>query len=89
MRMPRKRETTAVGELHGYAQYFGWEDCIQDYALYQNYAFKKKKMTRSQYLAYIGKNYSECGTYKKRVLRVLKEHKEFIKTQDSLYNIST
>lgn len=89
MRMPRKRETTAAGELHGYAQYLGWEDCIQDYALYQNYAFRKKKMTRNQYLAYIGKNYSECGTYKKRIMRVIKEHKEFIKTQDSLYKIST
>jgi len=89
MKMPEKRETIAVGEFHGYAQYAGWEDCIQDYLLYQNYIFRKKKMTRSQYLAFIGKKYSECGAYKNRILRVIKENRTFIKTQDSLYACST
>jgi uncharacterized FlgJ-related protein len=85
MKMPEKRETTAIGKSHGYALYAGWEDCVQDYLLYQNYTFRKKKMTRNQYLSFIGKSYSECGTYKNRILRVIKENREFIKMQDSLY----
>jgi len=89
MKMPEKRETTAIKELHGYALYEGWEECIQDYLLYQNYVFRNKKMTRNQYLTFIGKRYSECGTYKNRILRVIKENREFIKMQDSLYYCST
>ena len=89
MKMPEKRETAAVGEFHGYALYANWEACIQDYFLYQNYTFRKKKMTRNQYLTFIGKSYSECGTYKNRILRVIKENREFMKMQDSLYYCST
>jgi len=89
MRFPNKRQTTAIGEFHGYAKYFGWEDCVQDYLLYQNYVLRNKKMNRNQYLAFIGKKYSECGTYKKRILRLIKDNSAFIRTQDSLYYCST
>lgn len=85
MKMPEKRETTAIGKFHGYAQYTGWEACIQDYLLFQNYAFRKKKMTRNQYLSFIGKRYSECETYKLRILRVIKANNKFMKIQDSVY----
>ena len=89
MKMPEKRETTAIKKWHGYALYEGWEDCIQDYLLYQNYAFRNKKMTRNQYISFIGRKYSECGTYKNRILRVIKENRGFMKTQDSVYACST
>lgn len=89
MRFPNKRQTTAIGEFHGYAKYFGWEDCVQDYLLYQNYVLRNKKMNRNQYLTFIGKKYSECGTYKKRILRLIKDNSAFIRTQDSLYYCST
>jgi len=89
MRFPNKRQTTAIGEFHGYAKYFGWQDCVQDYLLYQNYVLRNKKMTRNQYLAFIGKKYSECGSYKKRILHVIKANSEFLHTQDSLYYCST
>lgn len=89
MKFPNKRQTTAIGEIHGYAKYFGWQDCIQDYLLYQNYVLRNKKMSRNQYLAFIGKKYSECGTYKKRILHVIKSNTQFMRTQDSLYYCST
>ena len=89
MKMPSKRETTAVGELHGYAQYFDWEGCVNDYALYQNYVLRKKTMSRNQYIAFIGKKYSQCGAYKSRIMRVIKENRNFVKTQDSVYYCST
>jgi uncharacterized FlgJ-related protein len=89
MKLPQKRQTTAIGEFKGYAKYIGWQDCVKDYLLYQNHVTKNKKMTRNQYLAFIGKKYSECGTYKKRILRVIKTNRDFIKTQDSLYYCST
>ena len=89
MKLPSRRPTTAVGEFHGYAKYFGWQDCVQDYLLYQNYVLRNKKMNRNQYLSFIGKKYSECGTYKKRILRLIKDNSAFIRTQDSLYYCST
>lgn len=89
MKMPAKRETTAIAEINGYAFYPGWEACIKDYVLFQRYVIKGKHMTRGQYLAFIGKRYSECSTYKKRVLRVIKENREFMRTQDSVYYCST
>lgn len=89
MKLPSKRPTTAVGEFHGYAKYFGWQDCVQDYLLYQNHVIGNKKMSRNQYLSYIGKKYSECGTYKKRILRVIKQNREFLRVQDSVFLCST
>jgi len=89
MKMPTKRPTTAAGQLNGYALYPGWEACIQDYLLYQKSILEKKPLTRSQYMAFIGKRYSECGTYKKRILRVIKENREFMRSQDSVYYCST
>lgn len=89
MKFPNKRPTTAIGEFRGYAKYFGWQDCVQDYLLYQNYMLKSRRMSRNQYLTFIGKQYSECATYKKRILSVIKSNRNFMRTQDSLYYCST
>lgn len=35
MRLPKKRNTTAIGEKYGYAVYSTWQSCIDDYALFQ------------------------------------------------------
>lgn len=40
MKYPKKRETTAIGEQFGHAQYKSYEDCISDYALWQKARYK-------------------------------------------------
>jgi uncharacterized FlgJ-related protein len=89
MKFPERRQTTAVGQFHGYAKYLGWQDCVQDYLLYQKHMLKNRALTKKQYIAFIGKKYSECGSYRKRIMRVMKQNSEFVRTQDSLYSAST
>ena len=88
MKQAKKRETTAIGSKNGYARYSNWYDCINDYLLYQQNILKNKKITKTQYITLIGKKYSETKDYKKRLSRVMKENKLFIRQQDSLYYIS-
>jgi len=85
MRFAHKRPTTALGSKKGYAIYNGWYSCIEDYLLYQNWILKDRTFTRNQYLAYIQKQYSQSSNYKKSIIRVLKENKDFIKVQDSIF----
>jgi Mannosyl-glycoprotein endo-beta-N-acetylglucosaminidase len=85
MRLPKKRETTAIQAKCGYAMYASWYSCVADYLLYQLHITKNKDLNRTQYLNLIGRLYSETSDYKSRIRRVLKENKYFIKTQDSLY----
>ncbi len=40
MKYPKKRETTAIGEQFGHAQYKSYADCISDYALWQKARYK-------------------------------------------------
>jgi uncharacterized FlgJ-related protein len=89
MKFPKKRATTAIANVKGYAKYFQWKDCINDYLLYQNYILRNKNMSRQQYLSFLGKQYSECNSYKKRLLGIIKSNKDFIRVQDSLYYCST
>lgn len=88
MKRAKKRETTAIDSKNGYAKYNNWYDCINDYLLYQQNILKNNKITKSQYITLIGKKYSETRDYKRRLSRVMKENKLFIKYQDSLYSIS-
>lgn len=78
MRLPKKRETTAIGQKYGYAVYDFWQDSVEDYGYYQKYLIKNKKMTRSQYLAYIDKRYSESTGYVKKLHRIIKNLKSFL-----------
>ena len=89
MKMPKKRATTAITSKGGYAVYRDWYSCLEDYFLYQKSILDKKDMTKKQYISFIGKKYSQCSTYKQRVLRVIKENRNVIQSQDSLYVCST
>lgn len=68
MRLPKNRETTAVGQKSGYARYLSWKESIKDFKLWQDSLFKKRpNMTRSQYLSYISRIYSETPNYISRI----------------------
>ena len=85
MRLPKRRETTAIESRFGYAFYTSWYACVSDYLLYQLNVMGNRVMTKTQYLNLIGRKYAEVKDYKSRIKRVMNENKEFIKTQDSLF----
>ena len=79
MMMPNVRETVAVGKNErGFAVYETWMHSVQDYALYQSYMMRKRKMTRSQYLNFIDKKYSESRGYAKLLKKIIQRHKNIL-----------
>jgi len=75
MRLPKKRETTAIGQKNGYAVYEFWEDSIEDYWFYQEFILKNKKMTRSQYFSFLDRTYAETPGYSKKLKKIILEFK--------------
>ena len=81
MMMPNVRETVAIGKNErGFAVYETWMHSVQDYALYQSYMMRKKKMTRSQYLSFIDRKYSESRGYAKKLKSIIQRHKDILST---------
>jgi uncharacterized FlgJ-related protein len=79
MMMPNVRETVAIGKnKRGFAIYETWVHSVQDYALYQSYTMRRKKMTRSQYLTFIDKKYSESSGYAKKLKQIIKRHEDIL-----------
>ena len=79
MMMPNVRETVAIKKnSRGFAVYETWVQSVQDYQLYQSYMMKKKKMTRSQYLNFIDKKYSESRGYAKLLKKIIQRHKNIL-----------
>lgn len=79
MMMPNVRETVAVGKNErGFAVYETWMHSVQDYALYQEFMMRKRKMTRSQYLSFIDRKYSESRGYAKKLRDIIKRHQDIL-----------
>jgi len=79
MMMPNLRETVAIGKNKtGYAIYETWTQSVQDYALYQSYTMRRKRMSRSEYLMFIDKKYSESRGYAKKIKQIIKRHEDII-----------
>ena len=79
MMMPNVRETVAVGKNErGFAVYETWIHSVQDYALYQEFMMRKRKMTRSQYLSFIDRKYSESRGYAKKLRDIIKRHQDIL-----------
>lgn len=79
MMMPNVRETVAIGKNErGFAVYETWMHSVQDYALYQSYMMRNKKMTRSQYLSFIDRKYSESRGYAKKLKNIIERHKDIL-----------
>ena len=84
MRLARVRETTAKGQKYGYANYLSWKDSVKDYKLWQDSVLKNKKnMTRTQYLSYLNRIYSETPNYISRIRFITETNKN--KYEDSTY----
>lgn len=87
MRLPNKRETTAVGQKHGYAFYLNWFSSVTDYLLYQKFLLQEKKLNDKQYIIRLSKRYAEDPHYKTKIVRKLKDPEliAFYHDQDSIY----
>jgi len=85
MRVPRSRKTTAVGQKSGYARYLSWKDSVKDFKLWQDSVFKKKpNMTRSQYISYLNRIYSETPNYISSIRLIVETNKNKYE-EDSIY----
>ena len=80
MKIPTKRESTAIGQTKsGYSKYDDWNFSVYDYFLWQEYMLKKHgDLTKSQYLALLGKIYAEDKRYVSSIKRVISEHKTIL-----------
>ncbi len=70
MKLPERRETTAVGEHRNHAKYTSWVSSVDDYKIWQSNVLAKVR-SKKQYLAYIGKNYAEDPKYLKLIKKQL------------------
>jgi uncharacterized FlgJ-related protein len=85
MRMPKVRETTAIGQRYGYARYYNWKDSVKDYKLWQEALLKKHpNMTRGQYKSYINRIYSSGKNYISKINLIIQKNKNKYE-EDSIY----
>jgi flagellum-specific peptidoglycan hydrolase FlgJ len=85
MRLPKSRETTAVGQKSGYARYLSWKDSVKDFKMWQDSLFKRRpNMTRSQYISYLNRIYSETPNYISRIRLIVEINKNKYE-EDSTY----
>lgn len=70
MKLPKIRETTAIGEQHNHADYISWQQSVVDYKLWQDRVIKKLN-TKQKYLAYLHENYAENKQYVKLIKRMI------------------
>lgn len=76
MRMPNKRQTTAIGTKYGYAKYKSWQASVEDYKNWQDMIFKKyPSMTLSQFKSYINRIYSTTENYMAKVNTIVNKNK--------------
>jgi flagellum-specific peptidoglycan hydrolase FlgJ len=80
MKIPSVRESTAIGQTKsGYSKYDDWNFSVYDYFLWQDYMFKKHgDLTKSQYLALLGRIYAEDKRYVSSIKRVIGEHQRIL-----------
>jgi flagellum-specific peptidoglycan hydrolase FlgJ len=85
MRMPKVRETTAIGQRYGYARYYNWKESVKDYKLWQEALLKKyPNMTRGQYKSYINRVYSTGKNYISKINLIIQKNKNKYE-EDSTY----
>lgn len=80
MKVPKKRETTAVNKGNkGYAKYHSWDSSVDDYLLWQEFTLKNKnELTKTQYLSLLGKIYAKDKNYITSLKRVMNKYKEIL-----------
>jgi flagellum-specific peptidoglycan hydrolase FlgJ len=70
MKLPERRQTTAVGESRNHAKYTDWIQSIKDYKLWQDQMIHKAP-TKRAYLAYLRRNYAEDKNYIKKIKQLI------------------
>ena len=70
MKLPERRQTTAVGESRNHAKYTDWIQSIRDYKLWQDRMIHRAP-TKSAYLAYLRRNYAEDKNYIKKIKQII------------------
>lgn len=70
MKLPYRRQTTAVGESRNHAKYTDWIQSIKDYKLWQDEMIHKTP-TKRAYLAYLKRNYAEDKNYIKKIKQII------------------
>lgn len=78
MKLPKKRETVAVGKTNGgYARFTDWESSVYDYSLWQSHIIDRNgELSRSQYYAMLDKIYSKSKGYSFKVKKIINQHQE-------------
>lgn len=72
MKLPRRRETTAIRAKNSYALYESWQDAVKDYKFYQEYYFKNRTISKSSYYEHLDKKYSSAGgVYSNRLKSII------------------
>lgn len=82
MRLAKARQTTAIGKRKGYAVYDNWVMSVQDYKLWQENSPSKYLTSRKKYLLFIQKTYSHVKGYNSKVLKIVKNFKSRLKTEE-------
>jgi uncharacterized FlgJ-related protein len=77
MKIPKQRETLAINykSNKGYAKFNHWTISVEDYALFQNYIFKKKKLEQAEYFKYLDKRYAEDKKYVIKLKKIINQNK--------------
>ena len=83
MRLPRVRETVAIGSKMGYAVYDNWTQSIKDYSLYQQYIFRKDTMSKTQYFKFLDKKYAGTKNYSKKLKDIIKKFQGVLSDEKS------
>lgn len=74
MKYPKIRPTLAIGKYKGYAKFETWQDCIDDYLIYQSLFIPTR--TKKDYFNYLGSRYAEDPNYVAKIKRMSNEYKE-------------
>ena len=86
MRFPGRRPTVALYSNKGYSVYDCWTKSIEDYKLFQDFLFRKKKKTRDEYFNYLGRLYAEDSSYVFFVKKIINENKHiFLNDNKNIY----
>lgn len=70
MKLPKRRETTAVGEQYNHARYTSWKQSVIDYKIWQDAVLTKVKSKRA-YLKYLSENYAQDKKYIHKLKQML------------------
>jgi hypothetical protein len=78
--------TVALYSNRGYSVYDCWTKSIEDYKLFQDFLFRRKKKTRDEYFNYLGRLYAEDSNYVFFVKKIIDENKDIFLNEDkSIY----